>query len=98
MSYVLIAYALRDLGGSDLAWLRAILGVAVLVALRPRSLVAAVRYIRREPVMAVLMGACNVAIPFLLIAAGEHTVSSGGTAGLVCATPPPPAAAGSRFS
>jgi len=87
MSYVLIAYALRDLGGSDLAWLRAILGVAVLVALRPRSLVAAVRYIRREPVMAVLMGACNVAIPFWLIAAGEHTVSSGVTAVLLATSP-----------
>jgi drug/metabolite transporter (DMT)-like permease len=84
-SYLLIKYALEDLSAPVIVWARvAIAGVVLLGVLLARGGVGDVgRELRRRPGPAVLLGVLAIALPFMLITLGEHTVPSGLTAVLI---------------
>lgn len=82
-SYLLIKYALEDLDAPIIVWGRtAIAAVVLLVALGPAAR-GAVADLRRRPGDAALLGLLAIALPFMLITLGEHTVPSGLTAVLI---------------
>ena len=84
-SYLLIKVALRDLSPEMVAFTRIALAAAVLLAIAaPRGELAPLR--GRLGWVAIL-GAVQVAAPFLLIAAGEQSISSS-LAGILVATTP----------
>lgn len=96
VTYVLITIALHGLSAASLAWLRATGGLLVIAALRPRSTRLALGHLRRHAGTALMLAALNLALPFWLVAAGEHTVSSSVTSVLI-ATGPAMAAIAARW-
>jgi drug/metabolite transporter (DMT)-like permease len=84
-SYLLIKYALEDLSAPVIVWARvAIAGLVLLGVLLVRGGAGDVaRELRRRPGPAVLLGVLAIALPFMLITLGEHTVPSGLTAVLI---------------
>src|SRR5215216_5437263 len=84
-SYLLIKYALEDLSAPVIVWARvAIAGVVLLAVLLVRGGAGdVVRELRRRPGPALLLGVLAIALPFMLITLGEHTVPSGLTAVLI---------------
>jgi drug/metabolite transporter (DMT)-like permease len=83
-SYLLIKYALEDLDAPVIVWGRtAIAALVLLAALGPAAARGALADLRARPGSAVLLGCFAIALPFMLITLGEHTVPSGLTAVLV---------------
>jgi drug/metabolite transporter (DMT)-like permease len=84
-SYLFIKIGIRDLSPGMVAWLRVVLAACVLVPLAARR--GGIAQLRgRVPLLAVV-GALQVAGPFILIAAGEEQISSALAGILVASTP-----------
>jgi drug/metabolite transporter (DMT)-like permease len=84
-SYLLIKIGLRDLSPEMVAFARIALAAAVLLAIAARR--GALAPLRGRLGWVALLGAVQVAGPFLLIAAGEQSISSS-LAGILVATTP----------
>jgi drug/metabolite transporter (DMT)-like permease len=84
-SYLFIAIGLRDLSPGMVAFLRVALAAAVLIPIAAAQ--GALAGARRYAGWLVLVGAIQVAGPFILIAAGEEEISSSLAGILVAATP-----------
>jgi drug/metabolite transporter (DMT)-like permease len=84
-SYLLIKIGLRDLSPEMVAFARIALAAAVLLAIAARR--GALASLRGRLGWVALLGAVQVAGPFLLIAAGEQSISSS-LAGILVATTP----------
>ena len=85
-SYLFIKIGIRDLSPALVAWARIALAAAVLVPLAARSgALAAAR--GNGTAWLALVGAIQVAIPFVLISAAEQEISSG-LAGILVASAP----------
>lgn len=84
-SYLLIKYALEDLSAPMIVWARVgIAGLVLLAVLLVRGGAGDVaRELRERPGSALLLGTVAIALPFMLITLGEHTVPSGLTAVLI---------------
>jgi drug/metabolite transporter (DMT)-like permease len=82
-SYLLIKYALEDLEAPVIVWARtALAAIVILIALGPAAR-PALAHVRRAPGWSAVLGLVSVALPFMLITLGEHTVPSGLTAVLI---------------
>jgi drug/metabolite transporter (DMT)-like permease len=77
----------RDMSAAAIAWLRAAGALALVAAVGPARVAVGLEHIRERPLQSILLGACNLAVPFWLIGLGEHTVASGMTAVLLATTP-----------
>ena len=89
-SYLLIKYGLRDFSPAAVVFLRTALGALALYAViraQDAGARAALPQIRRRPAIALLFSTLAIALPFLLIAAGEQHVPSGLTAVLISSAP-----------
>jgi drug/metabolite transporter (DMT)-like permease len=84
-SYMLIKIGLRDLSAPMIAWIRIALAALVLVPAAASQ--RALGVVRGRAAMLALIGAVQVAAPFLLIALGEEAISSA-LAGILVATAP----------
>jgi drug/metabolite transporter (DMT)-like permease len=84
-SYMLIKIGLRDLSAPMIAWVRIALAALVLVPAAASQ--RALGVIRGRMGMLALIGAVQVAGPFMLIALGEQAISSA-LAGILVATAP----------
>lgn len=84
-SYMLIKIGLRDLSPPMVAWMRIALAAAVLVPWA--ASLGALGSVRGRSGTVVLVGAVQVAAPFLLIARGEEEISSA-LAGILVVTAP----------
>ena len=84
-SYMFIKIGLRDLSPPMVAWMRIALAAAVLVPWA--ASLGALGSVRGRTGTVVLVGAVQVAAPFLLIALGEEEISSA-LAGILVATAP----------
>jgi drug/metabolite transporter (DMT)-like permease len=84
-SYMLIKIGLRDLSAPMVAWMRIALAAGVLVPWA--ASLGALGSVRGRSGTVVLVGAVQVAAPFLLIALGEEEISSA-LAGILVATAP----------
>jgi drug/metabolite transporter (DMT)-like permease len=84
-SYMLIKIGLRDLSAPMIAWVRIALAAAVLVPLAASQ--RALGTLRGQAGPVALIGAVQVAGPFLLIGLGEQEISSA-LAGILVATAP----------
>jgi drug/metabolite transporter (DMT)-like permease len=84
-SYLFIKIGLRDLSPGMVAWLRVMLAALVLVPLASRQ--GSLPKPRETLAVLVLLGAVQVALPFMLIAVGEEEISSS-LAGILVASAP----------
>jgi drug/metabolite transporter (DMT)-like permease len=84
-SYLFIKIGLRDLSPSMVAWVRVVLAALVLVPLAAQARALAGAGSRLGPVLVV--AAVQVAVPFVLIPAGEEEISSALAGILVASTP-----------
>jgi drug/metabolite transporter (DMT)-like permease len=84
-SYMFIKIGLRDLSPAMVAWLRIALAAAVLVPIAASQ--RALGAVRGRPGTVAIVGAVQVAGPFLLIGLGEQEISSA-LAGILVATAP----------
>src|SRR3954464_14411055 len=84
-SYLFIKIGIRDLSPAMVAWLRVALAALVLVPLASRR--AGIANFRGRLGVLVLLGATQVAGPFILISAGEEEISSS-LAGILVASAP----------
>lgn len=84
-SYLFIKIGLRDLSPGMVAWLRVVLAALVLVPLANRQ--GGMPRLREMLAVLVLLGAVQVAGPFMLIAAGEEEISSS-LAGILVSSAP----------
>jgi drug/metabolite transporter (DMT)-like permease len=84
-SYLFIKIGVRDLSPAMVAWLRVVLAALVLVPLAMRR--GGLSNLRGMLPVLVLLGAVQVAGPFLLIAAGEEEISSSLAGILVTSAP-----------
>src|ERR687893_1755381 len=88
--FMLIKYALEDFSPIEVAFFQAAIGAVGLLAIvlfqggRAR---AAMGDILRRPLPALLLGACAIAVPFILISLGELSVPSGLAGVLLSSTP-----------
>ena len=84
-SYMFIKIGLRDFSAPMIAWLRIALAAAVLVPMAASQ--RALGAVRGRPGTVAIVGAVQVAGPFLLIGLGEQEISSA-LAGILVATAP----------
>ena len=84
-SYLLIKIAVRDLSPAMVAWVRLALAAAVLIPVAARQ--GALGAARGSAGWLILLGAVQMAVPFVLIGVAEEEISSGLTGTLVAATP-----------
>jgi drug/metabolite transporter (DMT)-like permease len=84
-SYMFIKIGLRDLSAPVISWTRIALAAGVLVPLAASQ--GSLRFPRGQLGMIAILAAVQVAGPFLLIALGEHHISSA-LAGILVATAP----------
>jgi drug/metabolite transporter (DMT)-like permease len=82
-SYLLIKYALEDFEAPVIVWARTALAALVVLAALGGAAGPAVAHFRRAPGWSVVLALVSVALPFMLITLGEHTVPSGLTAVLI---------------
>jgi drug/metabolite transporter (DMT)-like permease len=84
-SYLFIKIGVRDMSPAMVAWVRVVLAALVLVPLASRR--GGLPDLRGSLAVLVLLGAVQVAAPFLLISAGEEEISSS-LAGILVSSAP----------